>query len=113
MGLLSAEQVGLYINPDYIEIVIIEKQFKNIKIKNVFRKNISIQDMDVLDQNEIIKNSINDLFNTNKISKSNVFLNLPTQEVVLRTFTMPRLPKSDWANAIRFEGQKHVPFKIN
>ena len=38
---------------------------------------------------------------------------MPTHDVILRTFKMPRLPEEEWATAIHFEGQKHVPFKLN
>ena len=113
MDLLPRNQVGLYISSDYIEVCVIEKFLNNIKVKDFFRKNISVQDMEVADQNEIIKNAIKDLFDDNKINKKNIFLNFPTHDVIFRNFVMPRLPKQEWPNAVRFEGQKYVPFKLN
>lgn len=36
---------------------------------------------------------------------------IPTQEVLLRFFTIPNLPKAEWDIAIPFEARKFIPFK--
>lgn len=36
---------------------------------------------------------------------------IPTQEVLLRFFTIPNLPKAEWDVAIPFEARKFIPFK--
>jgi Tfp pilus assembly PilM family ATPase len=37
---------------------------------------------------------------------------MPTQDVLLRFFTIPNLPKSEWEAAIPFEARKFIPFKM-
>jgi len=36
---------------------------------------------------------------------------VPARDVLLRSFTMPLLPKSEWLTAIQFEARKYLPFK--
>lgn len=111
--LIPKKFVGLYINRDFVEVAIAKKDMRNTVIEKVVQRKIAIQDIDVVDQNEIIRNALEDLFTENKIPRNNVILNLPTQDVVVRTFSMPRLhSKKEWFQAVRFEGQKYVPFRI-
>lgn len=37
---------------------------------------------------------------------------LPAQDVLLRAFALPTLPKAEWPAAVQFEVRKHVPFRI-
>jgi hypothetical protein len=107
------KQIGVYIGAEYIEVAVLSKVFNKLKLKNIFRKNISVHDMEVSDQNEVIRSTLDDLFSSNNISRRNVFLTVNAGDITLRSFNMPRFPKAEWQNAIRFEGQKHVPFQLN
>lgn len=111
--LIPKKIVGLYFNQDFIEIAVIRKDIYNTKILKVDSRKIATQDVDVVDQNEIIRNAIDDLFVENKISRSNVVLNLPNQSVIVRVFSMPRLPEEEWGQAVRFEAQKYIPFRVD
>ncbi len=37
---------------------------------------------------------------------------LPEEDVILRYFQMPRLPRKEWSQAIRFEARKYIPFNL-
>jgi len=38
-------------------------------------------------------------------------VSVPMPDVLLRSFTMPLLPKAEWNTAVRFEARKYIPFK--
>jgi Tfp pilus assembly PilM family ATPase len=38
---------------------------------------------------------------------------LPSSDTIIRYFSMPLLPKSEQAQAVRFEAKKYIPFKID
>ena len=41
-----------------------------------------------------------------------VAVNVPSQDIILRAFLLPLLPKSEWTPAVQFETRKHIPFKM-
>ncbi len=45
------------------------------------------------------------------IAASRVAVSVPSQDVLLRSFVMPLLPKAEWFTAIQFEARKYIPFK--
>ncbi|MFN7169690.1 MAG: pilus assembly protein PilM [Candidatus Omnitrophota bacterium] len=47
------------------------------------------------------------------IEPLNVVSSLPDSKVILRYFTIPLLPPKERENAIRFEAQKYIPFKMD
>lgn len=38
---------------------------------------------------------------------------IPSEDVLLRFFTLPLLPKSEWRTAVQFEVRKYIPFKVD
>jgi len=62
MYLIPKKSTGLYISSDFIEVAVVKRDLKGIKVEHVIRKNISTQDMDIADQNEIIRSVIDDIF---------------------------------------------------
>ena len=38
---------------------------------------------------------------------------VPAQDVLLRSFRLPQLPKGEWASAVQFEVRKYIPFKTS
>ena len=38
---------------------------------------------------------------------------MPTHETLVRFFTIPVVPKSEWDTAVQFEARKYIPFKID
>jgi Tfp pilus assembly PilM family ATPase len=38
---------------------------------------------------------------------------VPAQDVLLRSFTMPLMPKAEWQTAVQFEARKFIPFKTD
>jgi Tfp pilus assembly PilM family ATPase/Tfp pilus assembly protein PilN len=61
---------------------------------------------------QAITQSIKKLFQDNKIETKKVVMAIAGKDVLIRYFRMPRLRKSEWATAVKFEARKYVPFKI-
>ena len=38
-------------------------------------------------------------------------VSVPSQDVLVRSFTMPVLPQEEWRTAVQFEARKYIPFK--
>jgi Tfp pilus assembly protein PilN len=55
---------------------------------------------------------IRDVFQRSGLSSKGVHVALPSRECMLRSFELPLLPEKEWAQAIRFEAQKYVPFDL-
>jgi Tfp pilus assembly PilM family ATPase len=48
----------------------------------------------------------------NKIDLQDAWVSLPTKDFIVRTFTMPFLPKEEAVPAVEFEVRKYIPFKL-
>ena len=46
-----------------------------------------------------------------KVRPRRASVSVPSQDVLLRFFSLPTLPKAEWENAIRFEARRHIPFR--
>lgn len=110
--LIPRKFIGLYISSFAIEVSVVKKSLNKIQVEKIIRRKIATQNVDLSDQNEIICNTLKDMFTEHKLPHTGVILNLPTRDVIVRIFEMPRLLKEAWPQAIRFEGQKYVPFRI-
>lgn len=64
------------------------------------------------EQGEAKAEAIKRAFRENNITAKKVITALPGKEVLIRYFQMPRIPRSEWETAIRFEAKRHIPFKI-
>jgi len=98
--------VGLALRVDAVEVVEARKTFGGAQLLNQARVPISGQD----DAQVIaaIQAAVQALQNP----KAPVHVTLPEHEVLLRYFTLPHLPRSEWVTAIQFEARKYIPFKI-
>jgi len=48
----------------------------------------------------------------NNITDRKVISALPGKDVLIRYFQMPRIPRSEWDTAVKFEAKKYIPFKL-
>jgi type IV pilus assembly protein PilM len=46
-----------------------------------------------------------------KLKTKKFAIAIPTDDVLIRFFTMPALPKTEWDTAVQFEARKYIPFK--
>jgi hypothetical protein len=57
----------------------------------------------------ILKKTVED----NQIGSSLFHVSLPMKEIILRSFSIPYVKRSDVSNAIKFESKRYIPFEIN
>lgn len=71
----------------------------------------------VVSGEEDFQNAISDAITTaldrSAITTKNISTALSADNVLMRCFQMPRIPSHEWENAIKFEAQRHIPFKID
>jgi len=57
--------------------------------------------------------AIRQAFAVASLKTDRVAVAIPTRDVLIRFFTMPLLPKTEWEAAIQFEARKYLPFKTD
>lgn len=100
--------VGLSIRSNWVEVLEVQRGFKRkIQVTKFGRFPIASPE-----RSKVIE-AIKGAWEAANIKTKEVVLAIPTQEVILRYFTLPVIPKSEWAGAIQFEARKYVPFKLD
>src|SRR3989338_4779787 len=56
-------------------------------------------------------NAIRQALEAGSVRAKRVAVSVPSQEVLLRFFTMPVVPKPEWDAAVQFEARRYIPFK--
>jgi type IV pilus assembly protein PilM len=59
-----------------------------------------------------IVSALRKVLEDNYIEPIQVIGAIPDSEIILRYFSMPFLPQKEWTNAVRFEAQKYIPFRM-
>lgn len=102
---MATTSVGLVIRPQAVEVVELHKSFGPVKLVKYARVPIiGPEDVQVVA-------AIQAAFANAKIKPVRVGVAAPAQDVLLRSFVMPLLPKAEWASAVQFEARKYIPFK--
>ncbi|MDP2921616.1 MAG: pilus assembly protein PilM [Candidatus Omnitrophota bacterium] len=56
--------------------------------------------------------AIKRVFRENNVKPGNVVTAMPSEEVMMRYFQMPKIPKQERAAAINFEAKRYIPFRM-
>ena len=56
--------------------------------------------------------AIQRLFRENDIKPVNVVSAIPSEDVMVRYFQMPKIPRQEWETAINFEAKRYIPFRL-
>lgn len=104
---------GLYIDKRGMEIVQISKQFGSLKVVGAGYVPIATSVGGQGADQEVLVKSLQQLFRQAGVRPSGVVTALPSEEVMVRYFEMPTVPKKDWPTAVRFEGKKYIPFRLD
>lgn len=132
--------VGLYVNHDTVDLVVLKSGltgFKLVKFGQVYiypKKDqhdgevipesqtdsvsagiISSQDAlskKVKTKEEYIIEAIKKVFMENNVRPGNVITAVPSEEVMVRYFQMPKIPKQERAAAVNFEAKRYIPFRM-
>ncbi len=104
---------GLHIDKHGIELVQIARQFGSLKVIGASYIPVAASGGDDQTNRETLVKSIQQLFRQSGVHPGAVVTALPVDEAMVRYFEMPAVPKKDWATAIRFEGKKYIPFRLD
>lgn len=100
---LGADSVGLVIRSRAVEAVVMRGR----QVMTHARVPLVGSDVAQLTQ------AIQQLLDIANVKTKKLAVAIQTQDVLLRFFTMPMLPKHELEGAIRFEARKYLPFKID
>lgn len=98
--------VGLYIRPSWVEAVELRHGLTGVGVARFGRFPLLSNDPTKL------ADGVKGALEAAHIRAHETVLAIPSQEVFLRYFLLPVIPKSEWYNAVRFEARKYVPFKM-
>ncbi len=104
--------LGVYFGPKIISIV--ETKGKTIVNKvQIPQAMLSVNELEETVPAEVkIVAFFKDELRKNKVDAKEVAFGIPGQDLIIRTFDMPIMPRDELENAIRFEAKKYIPFKI-
>lgn len=109
---MSDIQTGIHIGKDFIEVVQVRRIFNGYQLIKEGKIEFSEHSDRQLSTFEI-GNLLKRILQENQIEPINPITSLPDSQIILRYFTIPFLPPKERDNAIRFEAQKYIPFRIN
>jgi len=117
---MPKNSVGIYISPNNVDIVELEGSGRSPVVVSAIRENItsaSIRGATGGDAAEmpyedsivaVIKSGMEKLAQ----KPDSVFTVLSPSDVMIRNFSLPKLPASEYAQAVNFEARKYIPFSI-
>ena len=103
---MPRSNVGLVIRSKTVEVAEAVRTFRGIRLGR--RARVPIEGAD----DAQVMSAITSALAAANIRSTVVGVTVPEQEVVLRAFTLPHLPRSEWATAVQFEARKYVPFRL-
>ena len=107
--------VGIYFGVDFIDLVILGGSKEKPRVIKSARAPIYAEPSDAghKDKMALFPPAIKKAFEMSGIKEKAVNFGLPQDEVIVRRFRMPYLPDAERLNAVRFEAQKYLPFKLD
>lgn len=103
--------VGLYIGANSVSVVELKGGFRRPRLARFGRTEISSSAKEGPEDHEITE-AIQKVLHESGIKAKEVACALSPEEVTVRYFNMPRLPKKEWAQGVRFEAKKYLPFNL-
>jgi Tfp pilus assembly PilM family ATPase len=106
--------IGIFIDTNTVKVARSEKRWGKVIVSELITEDILEGILpEVTVDYGAKKEKIVSILKRHLMPNEEVFLTIPSQEVIIRSFQIPRLPKKEWAEAITFEGQKYIPFKLD
>ncbi len=95
--------VGLVIRPDAVEVLVVRGA------KRLAHARVPIEGTG----DEALAHAITKALASIQLTVRKAAVSIPTQDVLIRYFTIPPIPKPEWERAVQFEARKYLPFKID
>ncbi len=64
-------------------------------------------------KDDYITEAIQRVFKENNIKPENVIVAIPSEDVMVRYFQIPKIPRQELTSAINFEAKRYIPFRID
>jgi len=104
---------GVYVGARNVYIAQVQGTFFGPRLLKFGQTEIQAQEgADQTTKDKAIVQAIKKVLDEQNISAKKVVTALPGKDVLVRYFQMPKIPKSEWETAIKFEAKKYIPFKI-
>ncbi|MFH1853980.1 MAG: pilus assembly protein PilM [Candidatus Omnitrophota bacterium] len=128
---------GLYIGRDTVDLVVLKGTLKGPKLvkfdqtyiypkEDVSKEEIIVSEgpSDVRPENvaqkkaikktkdDYIVEAIQRVLKENNIKTMTAVCAIPSEDVMVRYFQMPKMPKQEWKTAINFEAKRYIPFRM-
>lgn len=99
--------VGLVLRSHMVEVVEARRTLTGVRVTKHARLPIA----NLQDDAKVVE-AIQTALASAGISATRMGVTVPAQDVLLRSFTLPHLPRAEWPTAVQFEARKYIPFKI-
>ena len=124
MSRISLRGVGLFVGKKYVDVVELQRTFSGPKVNHFvsvpiapegsslssFQGPLAGEESEV--RHEQVVSAIRRALRESGVRTRWVVSNLPEEEAIVRYFQMPKLPKKEWEQAVRFEARKYIPFTL-
>ncbi len=104
----SKAAVGLYITMRSVTVAQVKPTLHGPRLAKSTQVKIKSEQPT---REEIIE-IIQEAFKQSKIENKEIVSGLVSKEVMIRFFRMPRIPKEEQKNAVKFEAKRYIPFRI-
>ncbi|NQV03866.1 MAG: pilus assembly protein PilM [Candidatus Omnitrophica bacterium] len=131
---ISKKITGLYIGHETVDLVVLKGTLSGPKLVKfgqtyIYPKekqeeillDITDASLDPIDsqtkkpknsRDEYIVEAIKRVFNENDVKPGSVVSAISSEEVMVRYFQMPKIPKQEWSQAVNFEAKRYIPFRM-
>lgn len=124
---ITYRQVGLCVGKEFVDLVEMRRGFKGPRLVNFASVPIATSPVTPsggspgapggegvgFSTHEKILSAVRKAFRESGIRAKRIVSCLSEEEVIVRYFQMPRLPRREWDQAIRFEARKYIPFTLD
>jgi|GEM_PF-4069079 len=106
---------GLYVGSDFVDLVVLNNARGTPQVVASVRRFLYEENMppDKKDKNTALPIAVKKAVEALKVSAGLLGFGLSQDEVMIRRFRMPYLAESERSNAVKFEAQKYLPFKMD
>ena len=131
---ISKKVTGLYIGHETVDLVVLKGTFSGPKLVKFGQTYIYPKEKqeEVLPEaaegntatidsqakkpkkskDEYVVEAIKRVFKENNVKPSSVVTAISSEEVMVRYFQMPKIPKQEWSQAVNFEAKRYIPFRM-
>ncbi|MFA4991823.1 MAG: pilus assembly protein PilM [Candidatus Omnitrophota bacterium] len=123
LSILSTRKVvGLYVGQDTVDLAVLKSSFAGPKLikfgqthiypKETEKPGLDTQPAQVKTRDEYVLEAVKRVFRENNVKPGNVVTAISSEEVMVRYFQMPKIPKQEWNSAVNFEAKRYIPFRM-